>query len=147
MHRLPLIALVLLTLASCSLPNTSHTEQRVRALLPGTWTGESRMGGNDIHFTKTYFPDGTARGEIRSSYRVRGAVVHAAPVTFVSRWQVRGNILQSYDAHSTPVGYLNSSTVFTDRVRQIDAQRFTFDDLTNGGTQHHRRVSPLQIAR
>jgi hypothetical protein len=124
-------------------PRPPVDEARIRELLPGTWTEEENGLFNGFLFEKTYFKDGTAKGQAIQYTKTGNSVTHRAPIHFASRWRLKGDVLESYDVKCSEKGAFKQTDVFRDRIIEINEKSMTYDDLTNGGVNTaHRWIGP-----
>lgn len=143
MKRLLLVCFCQCWLISCVAPRPAVDEARIRQLLPGTWIQEEDGLFNGILFEKTYFKDGTAKGQAIQYTKMGNAVTHSAAVQFASRWRLKGGLLESYDVKCSEKGVFKPTDVFQDRIIDINEKSMTYDDLTNGGVNTaHRWIGP-----
>jgi hypothetical protein len=74
--------------------------------------------------------------------KANAAIVHLPPVKFTSKWRLSGTTLTSYDVRSNNEDFLPPGKEYVDRIIDITADELVYQDLTHGGIQKEKRISP-----
>lgn len=90
--------------------------------------------------TKTYFPDGSAKGVLRLSRSSNNVSFLMPPVSFKSRWKVTGDLVETYAIESSYPGLFDRKQVIRDRLLSVEQNRVVSRALTDGQLEVLTRV-------
>jgi hypothetical protein len=102
------------------------------AIIPGTWAQSIHHSNNRFDMTKTYYPDGSAKGVLRWS-QDHGRVSFIMPtVSFKSRWKVTGDIVETYAIKCSYPGMFDPKEVIRDRLLSVNHDRVDSSAIVDG---------------
>lgn len=108
--------------------------------IPGVWAGELSNGGRQIRMVKQFLPDGRAMGVLMMKQTGGGVSLVMPEIPFTSRWRVKGDVVETYDAKSGIPGLFKPGQVIRDHLLSVSPDRIVTRAENGGGLEVIQRV-------
>jgi|GEM_PF-3469252 len=128
-HKFQMLPMAfVLLLASCAVSSRQlppgELGRQFSSTIPGTWTGASHEGGSTCAMVKTYRRDGSAEGVLYFKHQATPGVSVVMPeVPFISRWRVKGDVIECYDIQTEYPGMFKQGLIIRDRLISVSPNK------------------------